>query len=72
MKNYKIKGIELNEYDMQLIKEYYEYQNRMDMLLFDYDITEEEAGKLSAKIGKYMRDYDMTEREAMNEILKNM
>lgn len=72
MKNYKIKGIELNEYDMQLIKEYYEYQNRMDMLLFDYDITEEEAGKLSAKIGKYMRDYNMTEIEAKNEILKDM
>ena len=70
MKNYKIKGIELNEYEMQCIKNYYLEQSTRDTIIYNYDIDEDEASILAFEIRELMNDIEIPENEAIITILK--
>lgn len=69
MKNYKIKGIELNEYEMQCIKNYYLEQSTRDTIIYNYDIDEDNASLLAFEVRELMDDREIPESEAIIEIL---
>lgn len=69
MKNYKIKGIELNEYEMQCIKNYYLEQSTRDTIIYNYDIDEDVASLLAFEIRELMDDREIPESEAIITIL---
>lgn len=69
MKNYKIKGIELDVYDMIQIKNYYEEQCTMEFLLENYDLTEEKAKKLAYEVRCKMDKYGISEDDAIQELI---
>lgn len=70
MKNYKIKGIELNEYEMQCIKNYYLEQSTKDTIIYNYDIEEDKASILAFEVRELMDEIEISESEAIIEILK--
>lgn len=70
MKNYKIKGIELNEYEMQCIKNYYLEQSTKDTIIHNYNIEEDEASILAFEVRELMDEIEISESEAIIEILK--
>ena len=66
---YEIKGIVLDEYDMQRIKEYYEQRCTAEYLAENYDINEKLAMELAYLVRRKMNKYDYTEEEAIREVL---
>ena len=69
MKNYKIKGIELNEYEMQCIKNYYLEQSTKDTIIYNYNVDEDKASLLAFEIRELMDDIEIPENEAIITIL---
>lgn len=69
MKNFEIKGIELDVCDMIEIKNYYEKECTMEFLLENYDLTEEKARKLAYEVRYKMDKYGISEDDAIQELI---
>lgn len=68
---YEIKGITLDVHDLIDINEYYEIACIAEYLLENYDLTEEKAMELGAKIRRHMSKNNITEDIAIEEIMLN-
>ena len=68
---YEIKGITLDEFDMQRIKEYYEQRCTAEYLVENYNLDEEQAMRFAFDIRELMGDWNISETEAIYEILGN-
>lgn len=66
---FEIKGITLDEYDMQRIKEYYEQRCTAEYLVERYGFCEEQAMRFAYEVRRKMLKYDYTEDEAIREVL---
>lgn len=66
---YEIKGVVLDEYDMQRIHEYYEQRCTAEFLAENYDLNEKLAMELAYLVRRKMDKYGYTEEEAVNEVL---
>lgn len=66
---YEIKGIVLDEYDMQSIHEYYEQRCTAEFLVENYDINEKLAMELAYLVRRKMDKYGYTEEDAIYEVL---
>lgn len=66
---YEIKGITLNVHDLINIHEYYEAACTAEYLMDNYDLTEEQAMKLGARVRSYMDKNNVTEDIAIEEII---
>lgn len=67
---YEIKGITLDEFDMQRIKEYYERRCTAQYLAENYGFDEERAMELGCLVREKMFKYDFTENEAIDEVFE--
>lgn len=67
---YEIKGVTLDEFDMQRIKEYYEQRCTAEWLVDTYGFNEERAMELGHLIREKMFKYDFTEDEAVEEVFE--
>lgn len=66
---YEIKGITLDVYDLINIHEYYEAACTAEYLMDNYDLTEEQAMELGARVRRYMNKNNVTEDIAIEEIM---
>lgn len=66
---YEIKGIVLDEHDMQSIHEYYEQRCTAEFLVENYDINEKLAMELAYLVRRKMDKYGYTEEDAIYEVL---
>lgn len=67
---YEIKGITLDEFDMQRIKEHYETYCTAEYLTENYELTEERAVELGYDVRRMMLKYGYDEEYAIEEIMK--
>ena len=67
---YEIKGVTLDEFDMQRIKEYYEIYCTAEYLMENYKLTEEKAVELGYEVRRLMFKYNYDEEEAIYEVIK--
>lgn len=73
MKNYVLpNGTEIDEYQMMCIKNYYEEQRTMEVIIDNYDIPEDKAKMLAFEVREYMDDEECTEIEAIEHIVNNL
>lgn len=66
---YEIKGITLDVYDLVNINEYYKTACTAEYLMDNYELTEDEAMELGAKVRRYMDKNNITEDIAIEEIM---
>ena len=66
---YEIKGITLDVYDLIKIHEYYEVACTAEYLMDNYELTEEQAMELGARVRRYMDKNNVTEDIAIEEIM---
>lgn len=66
---YEIKGVTLDVYDLINIHEYYEAACTAEYLMDNYDLTEEQAMELGARVRRYMDKNNVTEDIAIEEIM---
>ena len=66
---YEIHGITLNVYDLMNIHKYYEAACTAEYLMDNYDLTEEQAMELGARVRRYMDKNNVTEDIAIEEIM---
>lgn len=67
---YEIKGVTLDEFDMQHIKEYYEAHCTAEYLMENYELTEEKAVELGYEVRRLMFKYGYDEEYAIEEVMK--
>jgi hypothetical protein len=67
---YEIKGVTLDEFDMQRIKEYYEVHCTAEYLMDNYELTEEEAVELGYDVRRLMFKYGYNEEEAIEQVME--
>lgn len=73
IKNYVLpNGTEIDEHQMMCIKNYYEEQCTMEVIIDNYDISEEKAKMLAFEIREYMDEENCTETEAIEYIMNNL
>jgi hypothetical protein len=68
---YEIKGVTLNEFDMQRIKEYYEAHCTAEYLIDNYELTEEKAVELGYDVRRLMFKYGYNEEEAIKKVVSD-
>lgn len=66
---YEIKGVTLDVHDLINIHEYYEAACTAEYLMDNYDLTEEKAMELGARVRRYMNKNNVTEDIAIEEIM---
>lgn len=66
--DYEIKGVVLDEYDMQRIKEHYERCCTAEYLVENFDLDEELALRLAGEVRRLMNKYNYDEEEAIREV----
>ena len=67
---YEIKGITLDEFDMQRIKEYYEQRCTAEYLVENYRLDEEQAMRLAFMVRELMDDFDCNEDIAIATVFQ--
>ena len=67
---YEIKGVTLNEFDMQRIKEFYEAHCTAEYLMECYELSEEKAIQVGYEVRKIMLKYGCSEEYAIEEVMK--
>ena len=67
---YEIKGVTLDEFDMQRIKEYYTAHCIAEYLMEKYALSEEDAVSCGYQVYDLMLYDNYTEEEAINEVLE--
>lgn len=67
--DYEIKGVVLDEYDMQRIKEHYERCCTAEYLVENFDLDEELSLHFAGVIRRLMYKYDWSEDFAIREVL---
>ena len=73
MKNYVLpNGTEINEYQMMCIKNYYEEQRTMEIIIDNYAVPEGKAKMLAYEVRDYRDDNECTEIEAIEFIMNNL
>ncbi len=66
---FEIKGITLNECDMQKIKEYYEVCCTAEYLIENYKFETEFAFEIATEVRRIMFKYEYSEDEAITKVL---
>ena len=73
IKNYVLpNGTEIDVYEMIKIKNYYEEQETIEILVENYNIPEGKAKMLAFEVREYMKDEECTEIEAIEYIRNNL